>query len=200
MPSIVGHGCRWPLRLHEAQTRTVQFAGDVVSGITGWGTVLSYPMHPIVKYRCVCLCLYVAFFPFFFLLFSLSLLVQPPQGLNLALSGSHTTHTPNSREQGALLDCIALFQHGQGLSAAAGRPAGLGSVGGQMEIPDRISWRERRKKESGDSRLFCGDHAAVVGYGWLCHDRGVGGKGRRQKNERQADRREDRERNVCVES
>lgn len=96
--------------------------------------------------------------PVVFSLFSLPSLTQRPRPLRLTANT-----TPNSQEQGALLGCIALFQYGLGLSAAAGRAAGLGSVGGQNGNR-RQNFLERKEK-SGDSRLFCGEQAVMVGSG-----------------------------------
>lgn len=105
------------------------------------------------------------FFSFLVLLFPL--LLPDRFRISTTPSPSHRTNAqPSLREQVALLDCIALFQHGLGLSAAAGQAAGLGSVGGQ-NWSRRLDFLGARETKVGDSRLFCGEPAVVVGSGWL---------------------------------
>lgn len=106
-------------------------------------------------------------FFFFFLVLLFPLLLPDRFRISTTPSPSHRTNPqPNLREQVALLDCIALFQYGLGLSAAAGQAAGLGSVGGQ-DGNRRLDFLGGRETKVGGSRLFCGEPAVVVGSGWL---------------------------------
>lgn len=109
----------------------------------------------------------VFFSSFFFLVLLFPLLLPDRFRISTTPSPSHRTNPqPNLREQVALLDCIALFQYGLGLSAAAGQAAGLGSVGGQ-DGNRRLDFLGGRETKVGGSRLFCGEPAVVVGSGWL---------------------------------